>query len=119
MTRSPDAGRLAGRDRAGVGEALLQVLVAARVFCAERVKVQMNMLVDYHSNVEQYPAWQRYLRERPPPTLVVWGKNDSLFTPAGATAFQRDVPGFQEPKSTCWTPATSRCRKTVQPSPGM
>jgi pimeloyl-ACP methyl ester carboxylesterase len=55
-------------------------------------RVQMALLVDYHSNVESYPAWQRYLRDRRPPTLVVWGRNDPLFTPAGAQAWQRDVP---------------------------
>ena len=39
-----------------------------------------------------YPKWQAWLREHRPPTLVVWGKYDSSFTAAGATAYGRDVP---------------------------
>jgi pimeloyl-ACP methyl ester carboxylesterase len=54
--------------------------------------VQKGLLVDYHSNVAQYGAWQHYFRTAQPPALVVWGKNDPLFTPAGARAFQRDLP---------------------------
>ncbi len=54
--------------------------------------VQQLLLADYHRNVEQYPVWQRYLREHKPATLVVWGRNDPLFTPAGATAIRRDLP---------------------------
>lgn len=55
-------------------------------------EVQMRLLADYRSNVERYPAWQRYLREHKPATLVVWGRNDPLFTSAGATAVRRDLP---------------------------
>lgn len=40
MTRLPDARRLARRDRATVGKALFEVLVAARVSTAERVDLQ-------------------------------------------------------------------------------
>ncbi|MCS0584601.1 alpha/beta hydrolase [Massilia pinisoli] len=54
-------------------------------------RVQMNLLVDYHTNVAQYPVWQAYLRKHQPPTLVVWGKNDPLFTEAGANACARDL----------------------------
>ncbi len=39
-----------------------------------------------------YPRWQAYLREHRPPTLIVWGKYDSLFTVDGALAFGREVP---------------------------
>ena len=27
--------------------------------------------------------------------LAVWGRNDLIFVPAGATAFQRDLPGAE------------------------
>jgi len=46
----------------------------------------------YRTNVESYPHWQAYLRERQPPTLVLWGKYVTSFTVAGATAYGRDVP---------------------------
>lgn len=57
--------------------------------------VQKGLLVDYHSNVAQYGAWQHYFRTAQPPALVVWGKNDPLFTQAGAHAFQRDLPNAE------------------------
>ena len=31
------------------------------------------MALLYRTDVVAYPAWQSYLRERQPPTLVVWG----------------------------------------------
>lgn len=54
--------------------------------------IQLSLLYDYRNNPPQYPKWQAYLRERQPPTLVVWGKNDPFFTVAGAHAYRRDVP---------------------------
>lgn len=54
--------------------------------------VQKGLLVDYDSNLKQYSAWQAYFREAQPPTLIVWGKNDPLFTEAGARAFLHDLP---------------------------
>ncbi|WP_035051812.1 alpha/beta fold hydrolase [Andreprevotia chitinilytica] len=54
-------------------------------------EIQMSLLADYHTNVEQYPAWQAYFRKHQPPTLVVWGKNDPLFVEAGAKAFAKDI----------------------------
>jgi pimeloyl-ACP methyl ester carboxylesterase len=35
---------------------------------------------DYPSNFRRYAAWQAYLRKYRPPTLVIWGKGDPLFT---------------------------------------
>lgn len=57
--------------------------------------VQKGLLADYHSNVAQYGAWQRYFRNAQPPALVMWGKNDPLFTPAGAQAFLKDLPNAE------------------------
>jgi pimeloyl-ACP methyl ester carboxylesterase len=55
-------------------------------------EIQANLLYDYRTNVASYPAWQAWLRERKPPTLVVWGKNDPSFIAAGGEAYKRDVP---------------------------
>ena len=49
-------------------------------------------MLDYRTHVASYPEWQAYLREHRPPTLVVWGKQDPLFTSSGALAFGREVP---------------------------
>ena len=55
-------------------------------------EIQLDLLLDYQSNVALYGTIQTYLREHRPPVLAVWGKNDPFFIPAGAEAFKRDVP---------------------------
>ncbi|MER5267882.1 alpha/beta hydrolase [Actinosynnema sp. NPDC002837] len=57
-----------------------------------RKQAQLALAYDYHRNVAAYPDWQAWLRERRPPTLIVWGVNDPFFTEAGARAYLRDVP---------------------------
>ena len=59
------------------------------------VDVQVALFYDYRTNVALYPEWQRYLRERQPPVLAVWGRNDPIFVAPGADAFKRDVPGAE------------------------
>jgi len=56
-------------------------------------EIQLDLLLDYASNVALYPAWQQYFRTSRPPLLAVWGSNDPFFTPPGAEAFKRDIPG--------------------------
>lgn len=55
-------------------------------------KIQVQLFQDYYNNILAYPKWQAYLRENRPPTLIVWGKNDPAFIPAGALAYRRDLP---------------------------
>jgi pimeloyl-ACP methyl ester carboxylesterase len=55
-------------------------------------EIQLDLFLDYRSNVALYPAFQEYFRTRRPPTLAVWGKDDPFFLPAGADAFKRDNP---------------------------
>ena len=54
--------------------------------------IQLNLFHDYQSNVALYPKWQAYFRDKQPPTLITWGKNDPFFTVAGAEAYLRDLP---------------------------
>jgi len=54
--------------------------------------IQLDLLLDYATNVEKYPLFQAYFREYQPPLLAVWGKNDPFFLPAGAQAWKRDIP---------------------------
>ncbi len=58
-------------------------------------EIQLDLLLDYASNVALYPTFQAYFRERRPPLLAVWGKNDPFFLPPGAEAFKRDVPNAE------------------------
>lgn len=55
-------------------------------------EIQGDLLYDYRTNVAAYPAWQAWLRQHRPPTLVVWGKNDPSFIAAGGEAYKRDLP---------------------------
>ncbi|SEH02742.1 Pimeloyl-ACP methyl ester carboxylesterase [Nonomuraea solani] len=57
-----------------------------------RKEAQLALALDYSSNVERYPAWQAWLREHRPPTLVLWGRGDAIFVEPGAHAYRRDVP---------------------------
>lgn len=55
-------------------------------------QIQAALLYDYRTNVASYPAWQAWLRERQPPTLIAWGANDPSFIAAGASAYLDDLP---------------------------
>lgn len=55
-------------------------------------EIQLDLFLDYASNVALYPTFQRYFRDRQPPLLAVWGRNDPFFLPPGAQAFKRDLP---------------------------
>jgi len=55
-------------------------------------EIQLDLFLDYASNVKLYPKFQEYFRKSKPPLLAIWGKNDPFFLPAGAEAFQKDLP---------------------------
>jgi pimeloyl-ACP methyl ester carboxylesterase len=55
-------------------------------------EIQLDLFLDYASNVALYPAFHEYFRASRPPLLAVWGTNDPFFLPAGAEAFKRDIP---------------------------
>jgi pimeloyl-ACP methyl ester carboxylesterase len=57
--------------------------------------IQMDLFLDYGTNVALYPNFQAFFRERQPPTLIVWGKNDKIFPPDGATPYLKDLPGAE------------------------
>jgi pimeloyl-ACP methyl ester carboxylesterase len=54
--------------------------------------IQLDLFHDYGSNVPLYPKFQAFFRERKPPTLIVWGKNDFIFPADGAKPYLRDLP---------------------------
>ena len=55
-------------------------------------EIQLDLVLDYRSNVALYPDFQAYFRAHRPPFLAAWGKNDAHFIPAGAEAYRRDLP---------------------------
>lgn len=54
--------------------------------------IQLDLFLDYASNVAMYPEFHAYFRKHQPSLLAVWGRNDPFFLPAGAEAFKRDLP---------------------------
>jgi len=55
-------------------------------------EIQLDLFLDYASNVQLYPKFQAYFREFKPPLLAIWGKHDPFFVPPGAAAYLRDNP---------------------------
>jgi pimeloyl-ACP methyl ester carboxylesterase len=55
-------------------------------------EIQLDLFLNYASNVKLYPKFQEYFRTSRPPLLAIWGKNDPFFIPAGAEAFRKDLP---------------------------
>jgi pimeloyl-ACP methyl ester carboxylesterase len=56
------------------------------------LEVQLTLLRQYPSNVALYPAVHDWLRVSAVPVLAVWGRNDAIFSAAGAEAFRTDSP---------------------------
>ncbi|TWF46458.1 alpha/beta fold hydrolase [Neorhizobium alkalisoli] len=57
--------------------------------------IQMDLFYDYRTNVPLYPQFQQFFRDRKPPTLIVWGKNDKIFPAEGAHPYLRDLPNAE------------------------
>ncbi len=55
-------------------------------------EIQLDLILDYASNLALYPAFHAYFRAHTPPLLAIWGRNDPHFLPAGALAYQKDLP---------------------------
>jgi pimeloyl-ACP methyl ester carboxylesterase len=58
----------------------------------DNIEMQMDLLLDYRTNLKLYPAFQQYFRDYQPPILAVWGNKDPYFSPSGAEGFAKDDP---------------------------
>lgn len=65
---------------------------AASVAGPTNLRIQLDLFYDYRTNPQNYPVWQKFLRDNQPKTLIFWGQNDPFFTPAGGEAYLRDLP---------------------------
>jgi len=54
--------------------------------------IQSDLFYDYRTNVDAYPKWQAWMREKQPRLLVLWGKHELSFDPSEPEAYRRDVP---------------------------
>jgi pimeloyl-ACP methyl ester carboxylesterase len=57
-----------------------------------QAEIQSDLFYDYRTNVEAYPKWQAWMREKQPRLLVIWGKYESSFDPSEPESYRRDVP---------------------------
>ena len=57
-----------------------------------QAEIQSDLFYDYRTNVEAYPKWQAWMREKQPRLLVIWGKYELSFDPSEPEAYRRDVP---------------------------
>ncbi len=65
---------------------------AASVAGPTNLRIQLDLFYDYRTNPQSYPAWQKFLRDQQPKTLIFWGEHDPFFTPAGGEAYLQDLP---------------------------
>ena len=79
----------ADRERVSPDGYTLDIAYMARPGADE---IQLDLILDYRTNVALYPEFQAYFRARRPPFLAAWGKHDAHFLPAGAEAYRRDLP---------------------------
>ena len=58
---------------------------ASRIFMS-------RLFMTLATNIQLYPQWAAYLKDRQPKTLIVWGRNDPLFLPAAPEFVKQIVP---------------------------
>jgi pimeloyl-ACP methyl ester carboxylesterase len=54
--------------------------------------IQTDLFYDYRTNVDSYPQWQAWMREKKPRLLVIWGKYDPSFDISEPEHYRKDVP---------------------------
>jgi len=57
-----------------------------------QAEIQSDLFYDYRTNVDAYPKWQAWMREKQPPLLVIWGKYELSFDPGEPERYREDVP---------------------------
>jgi pimeloyl-ACP methyl ester carboxylesterase len=58
-------------------------------------EIQTDLFYDYRTNEASFPAWQAWMKQAQPPTLVVWGRYDPSFETAEAEAYKRELPNVE------------------------
>ncbi len=79
-----------------------------------QAEIQSDLFYDYRTNVDSYPKWQEWMREKQPRLLVIWGNMKRLLTPAS----RNGIAGmFRMPKSMSLTAGISRWTQLQMKSP--
>ena len=58
-------------------------------------EIQLDMFLDYGTNIAEYANWQVLFRTHQPPALVLWGQNDQIFPAEGAHPYRRDLDNVE------------------------
>jgi len=69
----------------------------------------MDLFYDYRTNPALYPAWQNFLKEHQPKTIIFWGQGDIFFTPEGGESYLKDLPNAQMHRLAAGHFATEDC----------
>ena len=60
-----------------------------------QAEIQSDLFYDYRTNVDAYPKWQAWMREKQPRLLVIWGKYELSFDPSEPERYRTDVPNAE------------------------
>ena len=60
-----------------------------------QAEIQSDLFYDYRTNVDAYPKWQAWMREKQPRLLVIWGKYELSFDPGEPERYRKDVPNAE------------------------
>ncbi len=58
---------------------------------AGQAEIQSDLFYDYRTNVDSYPKWQKWMRQRQPRLLVIWGRYEMSFDPSEPESYRKDV----------------------------
>ena len=76
-------------------------------------RVQLDFFYDYRTNVELYPKWQAFLKERQPKTIIFWGQDDIFFTREGGESYLEDLPNAEMHRLNSGHFAVEDCLDTI------
>lgn len=57
-----------------------------------RRRVAVGLMEKLEANLAWFPRYQKYLRDRHPPAMIVWGPEDGYMPETSARAYHRDLP---------------------------
>ena len=57
--------------------------------------IQTDLFYGYRTDVDAYPRWQAWIREKQPRLLVIWGKHDLSFDLGEPERYRKDVPNAE------------------------
>ncbi len=60
-----------------------------------QAEIQSDLFYDYRTNVDAYPKWQAWMRDKQPRLLVIWGKYELSFDAGEPERYRNDVPNAE------------------------